>query len=216
MRPEATALVDRLRAAVADERVLSALGEVPREVFVPAVQRHRAWDNEALPIASGQTISQPLVVARMCELLELRGDETVLDVGSGSGYHAAVLARLVRQVFGVEVHPELVELARRNLAAAGVTGVELHAGDGCRGLPRVAPFDAINVAAAGPGSRLAGLLEQLRPGPGRLVAPLTEPGGDQVLTVVRRRADGALEWTPHERVRFVPLVAGSGHDPTFA
>jgi protein-L-isoaspartate(D-aspartate) O-methyltransferase len=208
MRPEAAALVDRLRAAVGDERVLAALGEVPRELFVGAAQRRRAWDNEALPIVAGQTISQPLVVARMCELLELRGDEIVLDVGTGTGYHAAVLARLVRRVFGVELHPELVDLARRNLAAAGVTGVELHAGDGCRGLPQAAPFDAINVAAAGPGSRLAGLLEQLRPGPGRLVAPLIDAGGDQVLTVVRRRADGTLEWTPHERVRFVPLVAG--------
>ena len=208
MRPEAAALVDRLRAAVADERVLSALAEVPREVFVPPAQRHRAWDNEALPIASGQTISQPLVVARMCELLELRGDEIVLDVGTGSGYHAAVLARLARRVVGVEVHPELVELARRNLAAAGVTGVELHAGDGCLGRRDAAPFDAIHVAAAGPGSRLAGVLDQLRPGPGRLVAPLSEPGGDQVLMVVRRHADGALEWSRHERVRFVPLVAG--------
>jgi protein-L-isoaspartate(D-aspartate) O-methyltransferase len=202
----AAALVQELRPHVADERVLAAIEAVARDRFVPASEAQRAWANEALPIAAGQTISQPLVVARMCLLLELRGDETVLDVGTGSGYHAAVLAQLAAHVHSVEWHASLSESAREALAAAGVSNVTLHVGDGSRGLPALAPFGAVNVAAAGPASRLHALLEQLAPG-GRLVAPIDVADDEQALVVVRRDPSGALHQQVHERVRFVPLLA---------
>jgi protein-L-isoaspartate(D-aspartate) O-methyltransferase len=201
----AQALVERLRPLVGDERVLAAIAAVPRDAFVPRALRDRAWDNEALPIWCGQTISQPLVVARMCALLHLRGDERVLDVGTGSGYHAAVLAHLAREVFSVEVFEELTEHAREALGRAGITGVHLVVGDGARGLPAEAPFDAVNVAAAGTAARLEPLLEQLAPG-GRLVAPVTTGDGDQVLVTIHREASGRFRRAVHERVRFVPLV----------
>jgi protein-L-isoaspartate(D-aspartate) O-methyltransferase len=185
--------------------VLTAIREVPRDRFVPARRQAEAWDNVALPIGSGQTISQPLVVARMCELLELRGDERVLDVGTGSGYHAAVLARLVAQVWSIEVHPELSERAARQLAAVGAENVTLLVGDGSLGHPDAAPYDAINVAAAMAEVPPA-LPSQLADG-GRLVGPVD--GGDQRL-VLLRRADGELRRTQHERVRFVPLLSEPG------
>ena len=142
-------LIDQLRPYVASERVLDAIAGVPRECFVPAPLRDRAYDNRALAIGCGQTISQPLVVARMSELLAPLPDARVLDVGTGSGYHAAVLARLAAHVWSIERHARLSRRAARNLAAAGVENVTLVVGDGTRGLPERAPFDAINVAAAG-------------------------------------------------------------------
>jgi protein-L-isoaspartate(D-aspartate) O-methyltransferase len=200
------ALVEELRPHVADELVLQAIEEVPRDAFVPPGLQEKAWANEALPIAEGQTISQPLVVARMCELLDLRAGDRVLDVGTGSGYHAAVLAHLTAHVHSVEVHASLSEGAARALEAAGVGNVTLLVGDGSRGLPEHAPFDRINVAAAGDVSRLDVLLEQLAPD-GLLVAPVgTEDADDQVLTLIRRDASGRLVHEAHERVRFVPLV----------
>ena len=144
-------LLAEVRRSVSDERVLAAIAAVPRDLYVAPERRAEAWDNVALPIACGQTISQPLVVARMCELLDLRGDETVLDVGTGSGYHAAVLARLARHVHSIEVRPELSAAAARALAADGVSNVTLALGDGSRGLPEHAPYDAVNVAAAAGG-----------------------------------------------------------------
>src|SRR4051794_29163579 len=141
-------LLAELRRHVRDERVLAAVRDVPRDRFVPAALRREAWDNAPLPIGSGQTISQPLVVARMCELLELRGDETVLDVGTGSGWHAGVLSRLAARVWSIEVHAELAAAAAATLAACGIDNVEVLVGDGGRGLPEQAPFEAINVAAA--------------------------------------------------------------------
>src|SRR5215218_2954691 len=147
MRSARERLVAELRRHVADERVLEAIRTVPRDVFVPPDLRREAWDNIPLPIGSGQTISQPLVVARMCEVLELRGDEAVLDVGTGSGYHAAILARLAAEVYSIELHAELSERAARALEAAGAA-VTLAVGDGSLGLPAHAPYDAINVAAA--------------------------------------------------------------------
>jgi protein-L-isoaspartate(D-aspartate) O-methyltransferase len=204
MRSPAAALVDELRPFVADERVLAAIAEVPRDLFVPARHRRLAWENEALPIGAGQTISQPLVVARMCELLELRGPERVLDVGTGSGYHAAVLARLCAHVDSIEVHASLSEGAAQSLAAAGTDNVRLTVGDGSRGLPDRAPFDAINVAAAGDFARLQPLLEQLAAG-GRLVAPVVHDD-TQDLVLVRRAGSGRFTRTLHDRVRFVPLV----------
>ena len=131
MRPDE--LVRGLSRHVRDERVLAAVAEVPRQLFVPPELRGRAWDNEPLPIGAGQTISQPLVVARMCELLALRGDEHVLDVGTGSGWHAALLARLARDVVSIERHASLSEQAASNLAAAGIENVTLVVGDGSLG-----------------------------------------------------------------------------------
>lgn len=195
-------LIAELRPYVADDRVLEAIAVVPRERFVAWSMRDRAYENRALGIGCGQTISQPLVVARMTELLEPRPTDRVLDVGTGSGYHAAVLAQLVDHVWSIERHARLSERAARNLEAAGVENVTLMVGDGTRGLPEQAPFDAINVAAAGSAEALAELEAQLAPG-GRLVAPVTEPL--QRLAVTRRTPHG-LRRTLFEEVRFVPLV----------
>jgi protein-L-isoaspartate(D-aspartate) O-methyltransferase len=196
-------LVRTLRRYVFDERVLAAVAAVPRDRFVPPDLQHEAWDNIPLPIGSGQTISQPLVVARMCELLELTGAETVLDVGTGSGYHAALLARLAHHVYSIEVHESLSRRAAANLRTAGVTNVTLTVGDGSRGLPEHAPYEAINVAAAASGGIPRALANQLSPG-GRLVAPVEN--GEQRLVVARRTAAG-VQLTELERVRFVPLVS---------
>ena len=204
MRTPGERLAAILRGQVADERVLAAVSEVPRDRFVPEELRAEAWENIPLPIGAGQTISQPLVVARMCALLELRGDERVLDVGTGSGYHAALLARLSSWVWSLELHAELSRQAAANLAAAGVENVTLLVGDGCRGLPEEAPFDAINVAAAAATGVPAALEEQLAPG-GRLVAPVED---DEQRLVVERRIGDVIERRTLERVRFVPLVRG--------
>jgi len=203
MRSPADRLVAELRGSVRDERVLRAVRDVPRPLFVPEELRGEAWSNVALPIGCGQTISQPLVVARMCELLELEGTERVLDVGTGSGYHAALLARLAGEVHSIELHPELSERAARALTAAGAA-VRLAVGDGCRGLPEHAPYDAINVAAAARGGVPPALAEQLAPG-GRLVAPVEDEDGEQHLALLRKHG-GELLRTRLDRVRFVPLV----------
>lgn len=187
-------LAEALRGAVADERVLAAIAAVDRAAFVPAALQGRAWANEALPIGDGQTISQPLVVALMCDLLDLRPADRVLDVGTGSGYHAAVLARLAAEVWTVEV---------RTLPVTEVAGVHYVRGDGLAGLPGQAPFDAINVAAAGSEDQLEALLGQLAPG-GRLVAPVGGRRG-QVLARFERTGSG-IGRTDHGKVRFVPLV----------
>ena len=202
MTHPAERLVALLSDHVRDARVLAAIRAVPRDVFVPEDRRSEAWDNVPLPIGAGQTISQPLVVARMCELLELRGDERVLDVGTGSGYHAALLARLAAHVWSIERHPELSARAAQALAAAGVENVTLVVGDGAKGLPGAAPFDAINVAAASDAGVPEPLAEQLAPG-GRLVIPVAD--GEQRL-ILARRTDAGVEATALERVRFVPLV----------
>jgi protein-L-isoaspartate(D-aspartate) O-methyltransferase len=196
-------LARSLRRHVIDARVLDAIAAVPRDRFVPPDLQAEAWENIPLPIGSGQTISQPLVVARMCELLELTGSETVLDVGTGSGYHAALLAQLARHVYSIEVHESLSRQADANLRAAGVTNVTLVVGDGSRGLPGHAPYEAINVAAAAGGGIPPALCEQLAPG-ARLVAPVEN--GEQRL-VVARRTEAGVKVTEFERVRFVPLVS---------
>jgi protein-L-isoaspartate(D-aspartate) O-methyltransferase len=202
--PAPERLMKTLRRHVADQRVLGVIAQVPRDCFVPPDLREEAWENIPLPIGSGQTISQPLVVARMCELLELTEQDTVLDVGTGSGYHAALLARLARHVYSIELHGSLSRQAALNLRAAGIDNVTLLVGDGSRGLPDHAPYEAINVAAAAGGAIPAPLAEQLAPG-GRLVAPVED--GEQRL-VVARRTDEGVALTELERVRFVPLVGG--------
>jgi protein-L-isoaspartate(D-aspartate) O-methyltransferase len=195
-------LITELRRYVADDRVLDAVATVPRELFVPAAMRERAYDNSALGIGCGQTISQPLVVARMTELLALRPTDRVLDVGTGSGYHAAILAQLAEHVWSIERHQRLSRRAARNLREAGVTNVTLVVGDGTLGLPDEAPFDAINVAAAGSAEALADLEDQLAGG-GRLVAPVSD---EQQRLVVTRRTLFGLDRELFEEVRFVPLV----------
>lgn len=199
-------LAELLRDEIADERVLGAIARVPREVFVPAALRDEAWENRPLPIGEDQTISQPLVVARMCELLDVHPGDRVLDVGTGSGYHAAVLAALGGRVLGIERFASLAAAARAALDAAGFADVEVRVGDGARGAPDRAPFDAINVAAAGSERDLELLEAQLAPG-GRLVAPVGMRRGGQRLVLVRRpAAGGPLTRERHEGVRFVPLV----------
>jgi protein-L-isoaspartate(D-aspartate) O-methyltransferase len=191
---------------VIDERVLAAMERVPRELFVPEDLRERAYDDAALPIGGGQTISQPYMVARICEALALKGDERVLDVGTGSGYQAAVLAELASEVDTIERIPELAERARANLAAAGYEHVRVHVGDGTRGLPERAPFGAIAVAAAAPELPRT-LYEQLEPR-GRLVVPVGRRGV-QYLEVVVRSPEGpaVVRSVP---CRFVPLVGEEG------
>jgi protein-L-isoaspartate(D-aspartate) O-methyltransferase len=197
-------LAERLRPAISDERVLEAIASVPRERFVPPAQAAHAYDNTALPIGNGQTISQPIVVARMLQLLELQGTDRSLDIGTGSGYHAALLARLTARVYSVERHESLSESARSALGALGIDNVELYLGDGAAGLPGEAPFDAINIAAAIPGDVPEALVSQLATG-GRLVAPV---GTDEQYLVVLRWDGRRLSRRRCEAVRFVPLVRG--------
>jgi protein-L-isoaspartate(D-aspartate) O-methyltransferase len=199
---DAAALIAELRPYVADDRVLEAIAAVPRERFVPPAVRDRAYENCALAIGCGQTISQPLVVARMCEMLAPRPGDRVLDVGTGSGYHAAVLAHLAGHVWSIERHARLSRRAARSLEDAGIDNVTLIVGDGTRGLPEVAPFDAINVAAAGSAEALSELEAQLAVG-GRLAAPVS---GEQQRLVVTTRTSAGLERKLFEEVRFVPLV----------
>jgi protein-L-isoaspartate(D-aspartate) O-methyltransferase len=191
---------------IVDERVLAAMERVPRELFVPDELRKRAYDDAALPIGGGQTISQPYMVAKICEALALRGDERVLDVGSGSGYQAAVLAELAAEVDTIERIPELAEVARQNLASAGYERVRVHVGDGTRGLPERAPFDAIAVAAAAP--RLPQTLyDQLEPR-GRLVVPVGRFGAQRLEVAIRTpEGPAVLKTVP---CRFVPLVGEEG------
>jgi protein-L-isoaspartate(D-aspartate) O-methyltransferase len=198
-------LLRSLGTVIGDERVMEALAAVPREQFVPPELRGEAWDNAPLPIGASQTISQPLVVARMLELLELEPTDRVLDVGTGSGYHAALLAHLAEHVWSVERHAELTEQARANLRATGADNVTLVVGDGSRGYAPAAPYDAINVAAAAWGRVPSALEAQLAPG-GRLVAPVD--GHGQRLVLVRQDDRGRVRRQWLEPVRFVPLVEG--------
>lgn len=202
---DAERLARSLRPAIGDERVLEAIATVPRELFVPARLRDRAYENVALPIGDGQTISQPLVVARMLEVLVLDPHDRVLDIGTGSGYHAALLAQLAMHVWTIERHPRLSAQALRNLAAAGVENVTVLVGDGSRGLPEQAPFDAINVAAAA-WPDVPPALERQLARHGRLVAPVGASG--QQLVLLERDAAGDLHRTRLEPVRFVPLIEG--------
>ena len=190
------------RRGIDDERVLAAMASVPRELFVPPELRELAYADEALPLAAGQTVSQPYVVAFICQGLALRGGERVLDVGTGSGYQAAVLAELGAEVSSIERLPELAAGARAALAAAGYERVGVRIGDGTLGLPEQAPYDGIAVAAAAP-EVPPSLWEQLRDG-GRMVIPLG-PRQRQELTVLERSAEGPRV-VSSVAVRFVPLL----------
>jgi protein-L-isoaspartate(D-aspartate) O-methyltransferase len=194
------------RRGISDERVLAAMGRVPRELFLPENMRRYAYDDSALPIGHRQTISQPFVVATICSVLALEGDERVLDVGTGSGYQAAVLAELAAEVVTIERIPALADAARARLAEAGYGDVEVHVGDGSTGVPERAPFDGIAVAAAAPSVPPA-LYDQLADG-GRLVVPRGSRRGQELVLVVRTPSG------PVERrsipVRFVPLVGDEG------
>jgi protein-L-isoaspartate(D-aspartate) O-methyltransferase len=191
---------------IPDERVLAAMARVPRELFVPESVRELAYEDGALPIGYGQTISQPFIVATICTLLELSGDERVLDVGTGSGYQAAVLAELTEEVVTIERVPELYERARAVLAEAGYERVDVRLGDGSLGVPERAPFEAIAVAAAAP-TIPAALYDQLAEG-GRLVLPRGSRWGQELVQVVKTE-DGPVE-RASVPCRFVPLVGAGG------
>lgn len=202
-------LVDQLRAqGIQDLAVLKAFSEVPRHLFVPQAVRHRAYEDAALPIANGQTISRPLTQARYLEALRLTGRERVLEVGTGSGYQTALLAALAGTVFTVERVLALAETARAALREAGAANVSLLVGDGTLGWSAYAPYDAILVAAGGPDVPPP-LVEQLGPG-GRLLLPLGERGA-QVLTLIERHGDGVRRTTLGD-ARFVPLLGEHGFD----
>ena len=202
-------MLERLaQGGIRDARVLDALAAVPRHALVPEALGHRAYDEAPLPIGAGQTISAPGTVAAMSAALALSGSEKVLEIGTGSAYQAAVLARLAARVISIERVPALASRARRALDRLGVTNVVVQLGDGTRGWPAAAPYDAIVVTAGGP-EIPAPLLAQLAPG-GRLVGPFG-PRDAQQLTRVRRAANGVM--LPPERLgaaRFVDLVGEHG------
>ncbi|MEA2235195.1 MAG: protein-L-isoaspartate(D-aspartate) O-methyltransferase [Solirubrobacteraceae bacterium] len=188
------------RRGIDDVRVLAAMNEVPRELFVPPDQRRRAYRDGALRIAEGQTISQPWIVACMAQLLELRGGETVLEVGTGSGYAAAVLSRLCCQVVTIERYERLAETAAATLAELGYDNVEVRVGDGAQGAPDRAPFGGISVTATARDEPPPALLDQLAPG-AALVCPVARGRREHLM----RFRDGEQEAVA--AVRFVPLVS---------
>jgi protein-L-isoaspartate(D-aspartate) O-methyltransferase len=192
-----------VRRGIGDRRVLDAMARVPREAFVPEELRDRAYEDRPLPLGHGQTISQPYIVALTCEALDLAGGERVLDIGTGSGYAAAVLAELAAEVHTIERIPELAETARASLAAAGYRTVRVHDGDGALGLGEFAPYDAVAVAAATPEVPPA-IWAELREG-GRIALPLRTGRRSQELCVFERTAAGPrlLASVP---ASFVPLI----------
>ena len=194
------------RRGINDARVLQAMNAVPRHQFVPAEFARRAYEDAPLPIGEGQTISQPYIVAAMTAALRLTGNERILEIGAGSGYQAAVLACLAREVFTIESRPELATSAAERLARLGYANVHVHCGDGTLGLPEFAPFDAILVAAASPATP-APLLAQLADG-GRMVIPVGSVE-NQELQLIERVSD-KTRITTLEPCRFVPLVGAHG------
>jgi|SRR5215217_2150612 len=204
-----TLVAELRRQGIRDERVLAAIERVPRERFVPEASRDKAWANVALPIGAGQTISQPYIVALMTQALLLAGQERVLEVGTGSGYQAAILAELAAEVVTVERHPSLAGAAGALLHQLGYRRVRVAVGDGTTGWPEGAPYDRIIVTAGAPRVPLPLLAELSRDG-GRLVIPVGE-ADDQVLLVVERHGDRTTE-EPLGPVRFVPLIGRAGWD----
>ncbi|HXR87953.1 MAG TPA: protein-L-isoaspartate(D-aspartate) O-methyltransferase [Stellaceae bacterium] len=204
--PKAARLIEELRAeGITDERVLKAIAQVPREKFVPATFRDRAYENVALPIGHGQTISQPYIVALMTQALEVTNRHMVLEIGTGSGYQAAVLARLARRVFTVERHRAMASTAEQLLKELRINNVIVRFGDGTKAWPEQPSFDRIIITAAA-ATLPDAVMESLGEG-GIMVAPIGEDKRDQSLLRLRRMADG---WQSEELcpVRFVPLIAG--------
>jgi protein-L-isoaspartate(D-aspartate) O-methyltransferase len=202
-------IMELRRGGIGDARVLSAIERIPRELFVPATFADQAYENVALPIGHGQTVSQPLVVAHMTEALEIGARPKVLEIGTGSGYQAAVLAKLCRRVYSIERHRELLREAEQRLAKLRIHNVTLRFGDGTKGWPEQAPFDRIIVTAAA--LELPAVLADSLAIGGVLVAPVGEDRRDQQLLRIRRQETG---FTTEElgAVRFVPLVAGLPRD----
>jgi protein-L-isoaspartate(D-aspartate) O-methyltransferase len=184
--------------------VLDAMRETPRHLFIPERVRHLAYEDQPVPIGGGQTISQPYIVAYMTELLDPDPSAIVLEIGTGSGYQAAILARLVKHVYTIEIVPELARWARQTLA--GYKNISVRQGDGYKGWPEQAPFDRIILTAAPPEVPQA-LIDQLKPG-GRLVAPEGRSAFDQELVLIEKGQDGAVKRRPVLPVRFVPMVPG--------
>ena len=208
LKDERARLVESIASrGVTDRAVLTAMDEMPREAFVDVDAAELAYRDAAMPIGAGQTISQPYIVARMTQALELKPQDRVLEIGTGSGYGAAILGRIARQVYTVERHGELADAARERLAALGVHNVVVHHGDGRDGWPEHAPYDAIAVTAA---ARTVPqrLLHQLAVH-GRLVMPTGSPSGVHQLIRLRRTGSDEFTYDTLERVRFVPLLAGS-------
>jgi protein-L-isoaspartate(D-aspartate) O-methyltransferase len=197
------------RRGIEDERVLAAMADVPREHFVPEQVRQSAYNDSALPIGHGQTISQPWVVAAICAALSLQGDERLLEIGTGSGYSAAVLARLARSVVSIERVPELGETAQRKLEELGIENVEVIVADGSRGYPEGAPYDAIAVHAATPEAPHSLLAELATDG--RLVVPIATGSADLLTVFVRENGD--LHQETIGPCRFVPLIGAEGFSP---
>ncbi len=191
------------RRDIVDPRVLKAMEATPRHLFVPEALRARAYEDRPLPIGEEQTISQPYIVAFMTQALALKGTEKVLEIGTGSGYQAAVLAAMVPKVWSIEILEGVAAQGRRNLASAGVRNVELRVGDGYKGWPEAAPFDRVIVTAA-PDHVPRPLVEQLKPG-GRLVIPVGGQDEQQIL-IVDKSVDGKTTTKAVLPVRFVPMT----------
>lgn len=204
------AMVDRQlrRRGIGDTRILNAFLEVPREAFVSPDYAHLAYGDHPLPIEAGQTISQPYIVALMIQAAQIGTRDKVLEIGSGSGYAAAVISRIAGKVIGIERQHDLVELARERLQRLGFENVTIVEGDGSKGCPEDAPFDAILAAASGSHVPQP-LIDQLSDG-GRIVMPIGQPGWVQELVKVTKRADGTVERQNLGGVRFVPLIGEEG------
>jgi protein-L-isoaspartate(D-aspartate) O-methyltransferase len=204
-----TEMVRRLEEhyGIRDERVIEAMSSIPRQEFVPEALRSQAYRDNALPLSSGQTVSQPFIVARMTELLELTGSERVLEIGAGSGYQTAVLCRLAGQIFAIERIPELATKAEARLISLGFDNFVMKCDDGTIGWPDHGPYDAIIAAAGGP-EIPAPLIEQLEVG-GRLVIPVGDTPTEQTLVRIRHTAKGIIKEN-HGRCAFVPLVGEHG------
>ena len=201
-------LIEALRAAgIEDLAILHAFDTVPRHMFVPDAVRHRAYDDTALPLGHGQTISRPVAHALHMTLARLEGEETVLEIGTGSGYQTALLSQLAGRVYSIETVPELASAAAERLSSLGVTNVTLRTGDGSAGWVEHAPYDVILVGAAAPRVP-APLVEQLAPG-GRLIVPVGDQAGQRLVRVVLQEGGDVIEETV-DRARFVPLVGEQG------